>query len=319
MTSSKKKVLKKVLWGIVLTIIIYFTVSMIVTKIIYSFVFDRYNAENPQGVLTETKEMLATAKDFSYQCDDHRLWGTLYSEGKCDEGLVVLAPGFKSEVIEYEGVIYAFLQEGFDVFAFNPTGHGKSEGDNSVGFPQIIKDLDATMDFIEKSFDYDDIFLFGHSRGGYATCCSVNAHKNITAAVSVNGVDTSMDAIMAYSTKYVGDAAYGNYPFLSLYQNIVFGSELSGSSAVDEINASCVPVLIIQSEGDAQIPKDEYSIYSKRSEITSENAEFLLYDKSGCDGHTSILYSENRQPNYEIIKIISDFYKEKSNNKDTTK
>ena len=316
MTSSKKKVLKKVLWGIVLTIIIYFTVSMIVTKIIYSFVFSRYNAENPQSVLTETAKMLADAKEFSYKCGGHRLWGTLYSNDEGEQGLVVLTPGFKSEVIEYEGVIYAFLQEGFDVFAFNPTGHGKSEGVSAVGFPQIIADLDATLDFVGESFDYSDVFLLGHSWGGYATCCSVNNHKNITAAVAVNGVDSSMDAIMAYSTKYVGDVAYGNYPILSLYQNMVFGSKLSGYSSVDEINASSVPVLIIQSEGDEQIPKDEYSIYSKRSEITSENAEFLLYDQSGKDGHTNILYSESRQPNYEIVKIIADFYKEKSNHKD---
>lgn len=318
MTSSKKKVLKKVLWGIVLTIIIYFTVSMIVTKIIYSFVFGRYNAENPASVLSETTEMFAGAKDFSYNSDDHRLWGTLYSNGEGEQGLIVLTPGFKSEVIEYEGVIYAFLQEGFDVFAFNPTGHGKSEGDSAVGFPQIVADLDATLDFVSERFDYDEVFLLGHSWGGYATCCSVNNHKNITAAAAVNSVDTSMDAIMAYSTKYVGDVAYGNYPILSLYQNMVFGSKLSGYSAVDEINASSVPVLIIQSEGDEQIPKDEYSIYSKRSEITSENAEFLLYSQSGKDGHTNILYSENRQPNYEIVKIISDFYKEKSNHKDKT-
>ncbi len=314
MISSKKKFMKKVLKGIAIAIIVYLTFSIVATKIIYDSVFQRYNAEYSQNMLDETTEMVSCRKSFSYKCGENKLTGYLYSDGICENGLVVLAPGFKAESIEYEGVIYAFLQEGFDVFSFNSTGHGNSEGDSSVGFPQIIKDLETTMDFIsaDKNFDYKDIFLFGHSRGAYGVCCVANNYSNISAIAAVNGMDTSMDAIMAYSTSLVGGIAYSNYPFLSMYENMVFGSDLSGCSAVEEINKSNIPVLVIQSSADDQIPAYKYSIYSHRKEITSENIEYLLYTKDGSNGHISILYDENRCPNYDIIKKISAYYKEKS-------
>ncbi len=317
MLSSKKKFLKKVLKGLAIAIIVYLTFSIVTTKIIYDSVFQRYNAECSQNILAETDEMVSCRKSFSYKCGENKLTGYLYSDGICENGLVVLAPGFKAESIEYEGVIYAFLQEGFDVFAFNPTGHGNSEGNSSVGFPQIIKDLEATVDFISnnKNFNYKDIFLFGHSRGAYGVCCVMNNYSNISAVAAINGMDTSMDAIMAYSTSYVGGIAYSNYPFLSMYENMIFGSDLSESSAVDEINQSKTPVLIIHSSDDEQIPVDKYSIYSNRKKINSENAEYLLYTKDGSNGHITILYDENRRPNYDIIKKISDYYKEKSSYK----
>ncbi len=317
MLSSKKKFLKKVLKGVVIAIIIYLTLSMVTTKLIYDSVFQRYNAENPHNLLSETTEMYNCRKNYSYPCGENTLDGYLYSDGICEYGLVVLAPGFRAESIEYEGVIHTLLQEGFDVFAFNPTGHGNSGGKSSVGFPQIVKDLEATLDFISdnKSFNYNDIFLLGHSRGGYGVCCVINKYSNITAAVSVNGADTSMDAIMAYSTSYVGNIAYGNYPFLSLYENMIFGTELSDISAVEEINKSKTPVFIIQSSADTQIPADKYSIYSHYEKLTSENVECLLYNKQGSNGHVSVLYDGNRYPNNDIIKEISGFYKEKSRHK----
>ena len=317
MTSSKKKFLKKVLKGIAITIIVYLAVSMIATKLIYDSVFQRYDAENPQNILSQTTDMMKNRKSFSYQCGENMLKGYLYSDGSCENGLIVFAPGFKAESVEYEGVVYAFLQEGFDVFIFNPTGHGNSGGEDSVGFPQIITDLEATMNFINSNndFDYKDIFLFGHSRGGYGVCCVANKYNNICAVVSVNGVDKSIDAIMSYSTSYVGGLAYGNYPFLSLYESIIFGSELSGSSAVEELNNIKVPALVIQSSEDEQIPADKFSIYSHREEITPKNVEYLLYTKASNNGHVSILYDKNRNPNYDIIEKIVGFYKENSKNR----
>lgn len=311
MVSSKKKFLTRFLRGTVVAIIIYITVSILTTKIIYDYVFKRYDGENIHGHTVKTGDMVAKRKEYSYSCDEYTLKGDLYSSENSEYGLIVLAPGFRAESLEYEGVIYGFLKEGFDVFSFDPTGHGDSQGESSVGFPQIVRDIDSTLEFINNNgnFDYDDIFLLGHSRGGYGVCCSMNSHGNIKAVASVNGVDTAMDAIMAYSTRYVGAIAYGNYPFLSMYQSFIFGSELAKMSSVEEINKSDIPVLIIQSDEDETISKEKFSVYSHREEITSDSAEIVLYGKSGFNGHKSILYNEKGLPNMDIIKKISEFYK----------
>ncbi len=317
-SEKRKKLLDKVTKGVTTGVAVYVAVSMLSTKVIHDYVFKRYDAENEQEFSAAAEKMVLNKCAYVYPCDDHSLEGVLYTKDDNQCGLIILVPGFNAESVEYESVIYSFLYEGFDVFTFDPTGHGNSEGENSVGFPQIIKDIDATMSFLkgEDNFGYKNIFMFGHSRGGYGVCCTMNSYKDITAVVSVNGVNTSMDAIMAYATKYVGGIAYGNYPFLSLYQSKIFGHELSNSSATEAVNKAKVPVLIVQSENDESIPKDKYSIYSHRDKVSSKNVKFMLYSKENNDGHTSILYDDKGMPNFDIIRQVSEFYKEKSNSKE---
>ena len=179
---------------------------MIVTKTVYDFVFRR---QTPQNRRNDTD----IGEDFSYPCGKGKLTGYLYRSPKQCKELVVFVPGFRAEAAHYGGVIRGIAQAGFDVFSFDCTGCGNSHGKTAVGFPQVINDLNATLTFIEKnkSFDYDKIYLFGHSRGGYAACCTVNEHKNISGVISVNGVNHAMDGIMAYSVAAVGVFAYVNY------------------------------------------------------------------------------------------------------------
>ncbi|MBR2476691.1 MAG: alpha/beta fold hydrolase [Clostridia bacterium] len=318
MISVNKSKLRKVLKGIGVTIIIYIAVSILVTKFVYDFVFRPYTPDVTEEFSTVEIPREATCASFSYMCGENFLSSRLYTGEEPGKGLIVIAPGFRSQRTEYECLIYAFLQEGFDVFAFDATGHGESGGKSSVGFPQIIVDVDATLKFIESNdnFGHDDIFLLGYSRGGYGICCAMNDHPNITAAVSVNGMDTSMDAIMALTTSYVGGIAYINYPFLDIYEDFIFGRTVAEKSAVAEINNTEIPVLIIQSENDEQLSGGDYSIYSNKEKVTSANTEFLLYGRDGFDGHTTILYNEENQPNYDIVKIISDFYIQKMKDKD---
>ena len=311
MIASKKRIIKKIVKGFIMAAIIYVSLSMIATSIIYNIVFQRYTPEKTADIQPLDVQIAQHIETYSYGCDDHNLKGFLYRRESEKNSLVVLSPGFKAEIAEYEGLINSLLCRKFDVFAFDATGHGKSGGDSSIGFPQIIKDLSATLEFIDSrknDFNYNNIFLLGHSRGGYAACCVMNDYDSVTAVVSVNGVDTAMDAIMAYSTDYLGDIAYGNYPFLALYQTVIFGNELADKSAVEEINSTKKPVFIIQSSKDEQIPIDNYSIYSKRKRIKNRYAKILLYEKENYNGHTTILLNEKKEVNEDIVEIISEFF-----------
>ena len=316
--ASGKKTLKKVLKGSAIAIIIFITISMIATKLIYDSIFQRYDSDiNKQP---EALEELKATKTITYQSGENTLTGYLYKSPKESDSLIVLVGGFQSEVLEYTDVIRKFTASGFDVFSFDSTGHGTSEGDSAVGFPQIISDLNATLDYIENSdeFKYQDIFLFGHSRGGYGVCCVMGEHKSISAVISVNGVDKAMDGIMAGSVDSVGKLAYSNYPFLWAYQSMLFGKDLADRSAVERINKSNIPVLIIQSENDERIPKDFFSLYSHKDEINSENAEFMLYNSPDKDGHTSILYDDKGNANPDIIRRATAFFRKNTDQEDSS-
>ena len=311
MTSTKKKkILKSFLKGSAVVIIIYLIVSILATKLVYDSVFGRYDAPAEEVSYAKQYTGYSARKTYSYSCGDNKLSGYLYPSAVPTNKLVVVVPGFHAETEHYEGVIQGFLDLGFDVFAFDATGHGESGGETSLGFPQIINDLNATLDFIEgsKDFAYNDVFLFGHSRGGYAACCVINEHPDISGVISVNAVDTAMDGIMAYSTDYIGDIAYGNYHFLWLYQYLLFGGDVADRSASEQINKSEVPVMVIQSKNDEQLTEGDFSLYSHRDEITSSKASFVLYSSSDKDGHTSILYDKNGIANLEILEKATLFF-----------
>lgn len=301
MLSSKKKFLKKALKGSIIFILVFITASFVATKFIYDSIFQRYDS------LEETSyQVTQSFNSVTFPCGDHTLSGNVYHADE-KRPLVVIVPGFHADMNDYRGPAEAFFQEGFDVFLFDATGSGESGGDSYIGFPQILIDLNSALDYIDNELDYDEIFLFGHSRGAYGALCVIN-EKDIGAVVSVSGVNSAMEAVMARSVDAVGPVAYGNYPFLRMYQNFLFGNETANKNASEEIAKTSVPVLVIQGANDDVFPPDEYSVYSYREE--TKNAEYLLYEKPGHDGHTDILFDEQGSVNSDLISQVISFFKE---------
>ena len=284
-------------------IIVYIILSIFVTKLVYDFIFRRPN----ETLKTERRYIGET---YLYSCEEDTLAGYLYRTTENNKKLVVVVPGFKAEAVQYAGTIHGFAECGFDVFSFDCTGCGNSNGKSSIGFPQAINDLNATLKFIEenKSFGYNEIFLFGHSRGGYAACCVVNEHPCISGVISVNGVNTAMDGVMACSVETVGRIAFVNYCFLWLYQIMIFGKDIADRYATKEINKCKIPILVVQSVHDEKIPIERFSLYSQQKKIHSKNVSFFLYCNSGNDGHTSIICDPCGKPNKDIILKASEFF-----------
>ena len=245
-----------------------------------------------------------------YDYDDLTLAGYLY---RCDQdardALVILAPGFHAGGDDYLWQIKALLDLGWSVFTFDPSGSFESSGDSYVGFPQQILDLNATIEYIEENdrFGYGNLALLGHSRGGYAAGCVLNYGHDIDAVVTVSGVNSAMEGIMAYSTSAVGPLAYGNYGFLWLYQSMLFGPEVTNLSAYEEIMDSGVPTLVVHGSADEDFPLDKNSIISHREQICTPAVEYLTCDTPGQNGHTDLLFDPQGGANEVLMTQISDF------------
>jgi dipeptidyl aminopeptidase/acylaminoacyl peptidase len=178
-----------------------------------------------------------------------------------------------------------------------------------VGFPQEILDLNATIEYIEANdrFGYQSLSLLGHSRGGYAAGCVLSYDHDIDAVVTVSGVNSAMEGIMAYSSSAVGPLAYGNYGFLWLYQTMLFGAKTTNLSAYEEIMDSGVPTLVVHGTGDEDFPMDKNSIISHREQICTPAVEYLTCDAPGQNGHTDLLFDPEGGANEELMTQISDF------------
>ena len=182
----KKSRMRRVLRNIIIAILIFITVNFVGTKIVYDSIFTRYDAE-PQG-----DAFLQTAQLCSFEVGSNRLAGWYYDAPGSDT-LIVIVPGYRAIAADYAEQAEYFCNQGQSVFCFDATGSGDSEGNSSVGFSQILFDLEGALSYIKEreNFGCENLVLFGHSRGGYAACCALENNEDIAAVISVAGINSA--------------------------------------------------------------------------------------------------------------------------------
>lgn len=312
MLSAKKSVFKRILIIIIATIFAFSVISLFATKIIYDSIFSRVDT-SVYSVPKELEETVNKRQKHLFLSGENNLSGYLYKTGEKEKGaLVILAPGFNASADDYLWQIESLLKHGWSVFSFDPTGSFSSEGESSIGFSQELLDLESAIKYVEEKerFGYNDIVLFGHSRGGYAACCALKFDYDISAVVSVSGINSAMEAVINSSVLKVGPVAYGNYGFLWLYQAMIFGADTVNTEACKEISESTVPALIVQGSADETVSSDKYSIFAHRNHIESDKVKFLLCEKNNSNGHTNLLFSEEGRANEELMTKINSFLEE---------
>ena len=341
---------------VLVTLLILAAGMLAVTKIIHDYIYPRFERsilEDALNIKIEAQSSEYPTEEITFPSGDNTLKG--YISGSDDaDALVVIVPGLSAGAEDYTSLAMEFMDLGYKVFSFDSTGSFESEGANSVGFSQIVKDLEAALDYISTAPDLKDLELnlFGHSRGGYGAAMVAKGGYNINAIATVGAVNSPMEITMEWSEDYVGLFAYTGYPALYLYQNMLFGSEIMSTSAADAIDESGVRSLIIHCENDATVDIDGSAIFAHKDEVESKNAEFMLYENPSNAGHTTLLYTESantyrqsvtdeyeklskkyggnipedvneefigsidsfkaKEPNRELVKLISDFYKNKN-------
>ncbi len=300
---------RKVLRNIIIITLSFVIISFATTKIVYDSIFVRYDKSVAVSAFPEELEAtVSSGKEYEFPCGENMLKGSLYKASAGDT-LVIMVPGYRAECNDYLYVAESFLESGYSVFLFDTTGHGQSEGKTSVGFSQVVLDLNSAIDFINdnKNFGFKNIVLFGHSRGGYATCVSLKDNKNISAVISVSGLNSAMEAVVEPAKNYVGPLAYCGYPFLWSYQSMLFGSDITSRTAAECVSESDLPVFIAHGTKDSTVPLNETSIIAYKDEINSKNVTYYLSDKDGENGHTDILFGKNKKVNDNLMNEIKLF------------
>ena len=298
---------KKALCVTAAFLLLHVILTAVATKIVYDKVFDRYDKESE--IDESFSDLVEGREKHSFTSGDERLYGWLYDTDGTDD-VIVMMPGLRSSADDYLPLIKSFTEGKMDVFIFDPAGSCMSEGDSAEGFPRATQDLCAAVDYVEENISqYDDIFLFGHSRGGYAVCCATGEMDDVSAAASVNAPNSPMEGVVSPVESKAGIFAYNNYPLLWAYQATIFGTAAVNTSAADVIGSSDVPILVVQAENDTIVSPHRFSVFSHKDEVKREGAEFLLYEgDKDTEGHSGVLFSEGRV-NEDLSEKILEFYK----------
>jgi len=304
----KKKILK--ITAVVVVAVLLLSLGMLaVTKFIYDAIFPRYDRTALESALNISyAEIMDTyeREDVKFMSGENELTGYVYS-APSPQGLVVIAPGLSDGAEDYTSLAMGFVDLGYKVFTFDTTGSFESEGDSSIGFSQEVIDLDNALEFIKRDTALKDLplFLFGHSRGGYASAMMCGTDHDIKAIATVGAVNSPMEITMEWSTNYVGSLAYTGYPALYAYQAMVFGSDIMNTSGAEAINAGDIPALVIHCENDVTVSIDGASIYAHKDEVNNPKAQFMLYENEENAGHTTLLFT--KEANAYREKIFDEY------------
>ena len=287
---------KKVLSITAIILVCHILLSFLVTKVIYDSIFRRY--DHPGSEITDSA-LTDVMHQISFPSGENTLSGKLF-DGPGDS-LVVIAQGIHSHSGNYIPIIRQFLEQyNRDVFIFDMTGSCESEGKSGIGFSQAVYDLNAALDHIAQEYAYEDIFLIGHSRGGYAACSVLTSRSDVDAVVTINSPNSPMDAVIGATFHTTGWFAYCNYPILYLYQAMLFDFKTVSQSASDAIDSCSVPVLIIQAQQDQSVIWNRFSIYANQDEISAGSSQFWLIEGD----HSSVVY----KPSEELLTHIETFF-----------
>jgi uncharacterized protein len=295
MQQGRKLRTKKAVGLIIVGFILLFSIiSMVIVMFIYNGQFPRYDRHDTTvtaGLRYEDLEVQYPRSLVSFESGNNRLQGYVYGLNQ-EQGLVVVAHGIGGGADSYLPQIAYFVDQGWRVFAYDATGSFDSEGKTTKGFPQALIDLAAALTYIniQEEFANLPILLFGHSWGGYAVANVLHYDHKIAGVATVSGANSAMEMIIEQGRSMMGWLIIIQYPYLWLYQRILFG-ETASLNAVDAINGSDVPVLIIHGTEDEFVSYEGSSIISKFNAITNPNVKTIALSESGRSGHNNLFRS----------------------------
>lgn len=293
---KRRKVLKITAIVLLSLILVFCIASPIVVQVLFNDTFAR--TVRPQHDLTtsllyEDLDGQYPRESVSFKSGENLLRGHLYaSVSPKSEGLVIISHGLGGGEESYLPEAKYFLDMGYQVLAYSNTGCWESEGKTCIGLSQSVLDLDAALTWVESESQLEDvpIYLFGHSWGGYAVAAVLAFDHQITASASISGFNDPMTMIMEWGEDMLGPAIYLEYPFIWINQKLTFGKTFD-LTAVDAINSTDTPILIIHGTGDDTVTYTNAGIIASRDRITNPNAQYYIRDKAPQNDHNHLFES----------------------------
>ena len=225
-----------------------------------------------------------------FQMNGATLRGYVY-ETSNPKGLVVFRHGIGANHITYLPMICALVDRGWNVFAYDALGAGESDGDSLLGMPQSALDVTAAVNHVRSSGIARDlpVVLWGHSWGGYGVAAAMDL-VDVNGCVTMSGFNEPCGVIFEWAERMAGPLAVTQRPTLWLNNKLAFGAD-ADRSALDGINRTDTPVLIIHGTGDTTVAYDGSSIIAQRARIKNPNVSYLEPDEPGRNAHNSFFYT----------------------------
>lgn len=299
-------------WQIVLMVVIaiifvalnlYIGVTLYVKKALQKMMGRYEKAEYPMFITYEDIKKKYSREEYYFKSGKNTLAAFLYGKGN-SKGFVVYVHGLCPGHTGYLSDIMELVNRGYEVFTYDYTATGLSEGKTQGSVQRQAYDLKACLKFLNKTpeFKDKDIFLYGHSMGGYAVAVDVNSSSKIRACVSISGFDCPLEEII--NTSFIDEETrkkMKKIKFIIWSALVLMFGIHANKKASKELRKTHVPTLVVQGSNDDVVNFRNDSIFSKRSKIANMNVSYIVYEDELHNGHSNLLASDECSK-YQIEK-----------------
>jgi len=295
---NKMKKFLSIKFIFIILICIAYTGCTVIALELYSGVFERYDGHGPFDSWIDDYPR----EEVRFYSGENKLQGFIYG-GENDKGLVVISPGIYSYADEYDKMIIYLVDNGWRVLSYNNTGVDGSEGSSMFGLTQGVIDLNAALNYVKNTNALNSmpVMLIGYSLGGYSVCAVLNYYHNVKAVVSLAGFNSTQEVTEYQAVAEVGGIYQLISPQILAVEKQIFG-DTAKLTAVDGINKTDIPVMLVLCSDDEIIPVNTISIYAHRESITNPNLEIVYLDGEDAFGHYFKYY-----PKEELYERVIDF------------
>ncbi|MCB0457775.1 MAG: S9 family peptidase [Flavobacteriaceae bacterium] len=247
----------------------------------YAVMF-HFNEELNEYPLSKSKVLIAKTRDqYNIPCYFNL---PVYTKKEEKVPLVVIPHGgpWARDYWRLDDFAQYFTSRGYATLRINyrgSTGFGKSHvlaGVNSLDEVMINDIVDATQFVLERfSLDKENVFIFGHSYGGYATYFCLAKHPDLfNAGISI----AAPTDIKAWMKKQKDDDNYYSYEFWNTALGSNEPSYLKKISPINYADKIKNPLLIMHGGLDKTVPAEHAQIMIDKIKKHNKNLEYKIWN-----------------------------------------
>jgi len=141
-------------------------------------------------------------------------------------GVVVITHGLAEHSECYHPLAKVLSEDGWQVFAWDMRGHGRSEGKRGfvMGLANFIDDMDRFLDQVMKQSGVKPahLVMFGHSLGGLTTIRYLQTHQRPYAALALSSPGLGLSIAVPKFKEMLANVAIKWMPTLTLHNEIKY-------------------------------------------------------------------------------------------------
>lgn len=235
----------------------------------------------------------------------HLLKGGFYYYGTPrQDRIIVFDHGLGVGHRAYMREIETLCKRGYMVYSYDHTGTGESEGECVQGLSGSLSDLDDCIRTLKRLSNLHgmEISVIGHSWGGYSSLNILGYHHDIHSVVS-------MSAFVSVSVMHSQLVPLVVFPFRKRLMEIERRTNRyhADSSAIDVINKSNKPILLIHSLDDSTVSAKKNILRLRKTTCERTNVEFIVQNGKG---HSVNYTAEAADYKREFFKTMNKLKKQ---------